>query len=94
MPVLFLFGRVGVRIPLLDRDTKYLPLRGVLENSGSKPVLLPPRSPNLNAHVERLMRSVKSECPERMIFFGKAPLRPALAEFVAHCHGVNAGREV
>jgi putative transposase len=32
---------------LLDRDTKFCPLRGVLESTDTKVVLLPPRSPNL-----------------------------------------------
>ncbi len=30
-------------------------------------VLLPPRNPNLNAHLERYMRSLKSECLDRII---------------------------
>jgi len=49
--------------------------------------LLPPKSPNLNAQIERFMRSMKSECLERMVFFGERSLRRALAEFVAHYHG-------
>jgi putative transposase len=52
-------------------------------------VLLPPRSPNLNAHLERYMRSLKSECLGRMIFFGQRSLERALAEFVAHYHGAR-----
>jgi hypothetical protein len=72
---------------LLDRDKKFLPLRHVLESTGTKVVLLPPKSPNLNAHIERYMRSMKSECLERMVFFGERSLRRALAEFIAHYHG-------
>ena len=49
-------------------------------------VLLPPRSPNLNANLERYMRSLKSECLDRMIFFGQRSLERALKEFVAHYH--------
>ncbi|MFT5110008.1 MAG: putative transposase, partial [Pseudoalteromonas tetraodonis] len=57
-------------------------------------VLLPPRSPNLTAHLERshlerYMRSLKSECLGRMIFFGQRSLERALAEFVAHYHGAR-----
>ena len=54
---------------------------------GTRPVLLPPRSPNLNLHIERFMPRMKSECLERMIFFGKAPLRRTPVEFAAHYHG-------
>lgn len=76
-----------IRYLLLDRDTQFLPLRGVLEGSDTKVVLLPPKSPNLNAHIERHMRSMKSECLAKMIFFGEDSLRRALAEFTSHCHG-------
>ncbi len=77
----------NIRYLLLDRDTQFLPLRGVLEGSDTKVVLLPPKSPNLNAHVERYMRTMKSECLTKMIFFGEDSLRRALSEFVAHYHG-------
>ena len=73
---------------VVDRDAKFQPFRNYLtELTGTKIVLLPPRSPNLNAHVERFMRSLKSECLDRMIFFGRQSLELALRAFVAHCHG-------
>jgi putative transposase len=72
---------------LIDRDTKFLPLRTYLEGmTDTDVVLLPPRSPNLNANLERYMRSMKSECLDRMIFFGQRSLERALKEFVAHYH--------
>ena len=39
---------------------------------------------NLNAYVERFVLSIKSECLERMIFFGEQSLRRAVAEFIHH----------
>ncbi len=73
---------------LIDRDTKFLPLRTYLNDmTDTDVVLLPPRSPNLNAHLERYMRSLKSECLDRMIFFGRRSLERALEQFVAHYHG-------
>ena len=77
---------LDTRYVLVDRDTKFLPFRGVLEGSDTKAVVLPPKSPNLNAHVERFMRSIKSECLNRMVFFGEKSLRKTLAEFTAHYH--------
>ncbi len=71
---------------ILDRDTKHLPLRQILKSSDIGAVVLPPKSPNLNAHLERFMRSLKSECLNRMIFFGEASLRRALREFGEHFH--------
>ncbi len=74
------------RYLLLDRDTKFLAFRGVLESTDTKVVLLPPRSPNLNAHIERFMRSMKSECLGKFIFFGEKSLSRALTEFAEHYH--------
>jgi hypothetical protein len=71
--------------PDTDRDTKFCEaFRETLKSSGVAPVLLPPRSPNLNAHLERFFQSLKSECLERMIFFGEQSLRNAVNEFVVH----------
>ena len=51
---------------LIDRDTKFQPFREYLsELTDIEVVLLPPRSPNLNAQIERFMRSLKSECLTR-----------------------------
>ena len=58
----------------------------MLEGSDTKPVVLPPKIPNLNPHIERFIRSMKSECLNRMIFFGEKSLRKALTEFTAHYH--------
>jgi hypothetical protein len=75
-----------IRYLLLDRDTIFLPFSGTLEGTDTEVVLLPPRSPNLNAFVERYMRSMKSECLNKMIFFGEDSLRRALAEFTEYYH--------
>jgi len=74
------------RYVLVDRDTNFLAFRGVIEGSETKAVLLPPHSPNLNANLDRYMRSMKSECLDRMIFFGERSLRRALTPFEAHYH--------
>jgi len=67
---------LATRYLLMDRDAKFCAaFRLVLERSGVKPVLLPARSPNLNRHLERFMRSLKVECLNRMIFFGEKSLR-------------------
>ena len=59
----------------------------ILKAAGVKVIKLPPRSPNLNPHAERFVRSIKSECLDKMIFFGERPLRRAVEQFVAHYHG-------
>jgi transposase InsO family protein len=58
----------------------------MLEEVGVKSVKLPPRSPNLNAHAERFIRSIKEACLERMVLFGESSLRTGIREFVLHYH--------
>lgn len=71
---------------ILDRDSKFLPMCGVFEDTHLEVITLPARSPNLNAHMERFMKTLKYECLNKMIFFGERPLRKALNEFVEHYH--------
>jgi putative transposase len=75
------------RYLLMDRDSKFSETyRITLKGCGVEPVRLPPRSPNLNAYMERFMRAVKEECLGRMIFFGERSLREAAASFLDHFH--------
>lgn len=67
--------------------TKFQPLRSYIDDmTDTDVVLLPHKSPNLNAYLERFMRSMKSECLNRMIFFGPDSLESALKDFSAHYH--------
>jgi transposase InsO family protein len=72
---------------ILDRDTSFIAMREFLEeNTDTEIVLLPPKSPNLNAYMERWFRSLKSECLYRMIFWGRKSLENAVREYVEHYH--------
>jgi putative transposase len=64
------------RILICDRDTKFT---AQLKHA-----------PNCNAYAERFVLSIKSECPNRMIFFGETSLRHAITEHVVHYHGERA----
>ena len=73
---------------IVDRDTSFIAMRDFLEqNTDTEVVLLPPKSPNLNAYMERWFRSLKSECLHRMVFFGQRSLENAVREYVQHYHG-------
>jgi transposase InsO family protein len=77
----------GKRYLIIDRDTKFTEaFRTILEDEGVESVRLPPRSPNLNPHIERFMRSVKDESLSRMIFFGENMLRNAVRQYLVHYH--------
>jgi transposase InsO family protein len=75
------------RYLLHDRDTKYTrSFRAIVASGRVEPLALPARSPNLNAHAERWVRSVKEECLSKVILFGERSLRRALSDYVEHFH--------
>ena len=45
-----------------------------------------PGTPDLNAYSERFVRSIKSECLSRLIFFGERHLRSVIDEYMEHYH--------
>jgi putative transposase len=68
------------RFLIMARDAMFCEeFRATLEQVGIEAVRLPPRSPTLTPHIERFMRSLKDECPHRLIFFGQRPLQAAVA---------------
>ena len=77
----------GKKFLIHDRDPLFTAefLR-TLEAAGVKSVKLPPRSPNLNPHAERFVRTIKESCLDRMILFGETSLRTAVQDFVEHYH--------
>jgi len=78
----------GKRFIVIDRDRKYCDaFRDMLQDAGVEPLRLPPRSPNLNAWTERFVLSTKSECLNKMIFFGERSLNRAVREYLVHYHG-------
>ncbi|MDA1095810.1 MAG: integrase core domain-containing protein, partial [Chloroflexi bacterium] len=77
----------NARYLIHDRDTKFTAsFDEILKVVGVEPVKLPARSPNLNAYAERFVRSIKTECLDRMILFGEKSLRHVINEYIAHYH--------
>ena len=75
------------RYLLHDRDNKYCPsFRQMIEAEDVQTLALPPKSPNLNAFVERWVRSVNEECLSRLILFGERSLKRALHHYEIHYH--------
>ena len=78
---------LGKRYLIHDRDSKFIgPFDTTLKASGVEPIVLPPQSPNLNAHCERFVRSIKEEMLDRMIFLGEDALRYAMRHYLTHYH--------
>ena len=80
----FLLGKCYL---IHDRDSKFTDaFDAMLQASGVEPVVLPPQSPNFNAHCERFVRSIKEEVVGRMICMGEASLHYTLTQYLAHYH--------
>jgi transposase InsO family protein len=78
---------LGKRYLIHDRDTKYTQaFDHLLRDSGVEPIILPPRSPNLNAHGERFVRSIKEEALEQMVMLGERSLHHVISQYLAHYH--------
>jgi putative transposase len=72
---------------LHDRDTKFTQaFDGLLKSSGVEPVILPPRSPNLNAHCERFVRAIKEEALDRMLMLGDRSLSYVIQQYLVYYH--------
>ena len=70
-----------------DRDIKFCAaFQHIIDDAGVERIVLPPRSPNLNAYAERWIRSVKDEALSRLILFGERSLRHVLHEYMEHYH--------
>ena len=61
---------------IMDRDPVFTQkFRACLARVGFEPIRVPRRSPNLNAFVERLHRSIQEVCLDRVIPLGGAHLK-------------------
>jgi transposase InsO family protein len=78
---------IRCRYVLHDRDAKFCAaFRSELQAAGVKPIMLPAKSPNLNAYAERWVRLVKQECLSKLVLFGEGPLQRTLTQYAAHYH--------
>ena len=82
---------LGKRFLVMDRDSKFTAqFKDTLRGAGVMPVVTCYQAPNMNAFAERFVRSIKSECLDRMILVGDDSLHRAISEFVAHYHQERA----
>jgi transposase InsO family protein len=73
------------RYLLHDRDTKYTQaFDALMKDRGVEPIVLPPRSPNLNAYCERFVRSITEEALEQMVMLGERSLYYAMHQYLTH----------
>jgi putative transposase len=73
-----------------DRDSKYAAgFDQALADAGVTTHPLPHRSPNLNAHVERLIQSIQAECLDHFIILGTRHLDHLLGEYIEGYYNRN-----
>lgn len=60
--------------------------RSILRVGGVKCVKTTVACPNMNPFVERFVRSIKSECLNKMLIFGESHLRYVVNEYMEHYH--------
>ena len=76
-------GATECRVLTRDSDTKFgRPFDEAVKAHDITPVRLPHRAPNLNAHVERLIQSVRTECLDHFIVMGTGHLDYLLSEYI------------
>jgi len=77
----------GKRYLIHDRDPLYTQAYcAIIKSGGVKPVKLPPRSPDLNPHAERFVKSIKFECLNHLILSSVAQLEYVLKNYCEYYH--------
>ncbi|CAE7757781.1 unnamed protein product [Symbiodinium sp. CCMP2592] len=81
---------LGLQSPtILVRDNDVLYTREfneTLQREGVKPYPLPIKSPLMNAHIERWIKSLKVECLDHFVSVGGMHLDYLISEYVEHYH--------
>jgi putative transposase len=80
----------AIRFMIRDRDSKFSgPFDELFISEGVRIIKTPIRAPQANAFAERWVRTVREECLDYVLVFGRGHLEAVLREYVAH---YNAGR--
>jgi putative transposase len=73
-----------------DRDAKFTAaFDAVFASIGIRTLPIAPQAPRMNAYAERFVRTVRTECIDRMLIVSEQHLREILSEYIGH---YNTGR--
>jgi putative transposase len=75
----------GIRLLIRDRDCKFSgPFDEVFRSEGARVIKTPIRAPRANAFAERWVRTVRTECLDWVLVFGRRHLERILRIYTVH----------
>ena len=75
----------NVRFLVHDRDAKFSgPFDEIIGDEGVRVIRTPVRAPRANGVAERWVRTVRTECLDQLLVFGRRHLERILREYLAH----------
>lgn len=84
-----------VRFLVHDRDGKFSgPFDALIRSEGVRVIKTPLRAPRANAIAERWVRTVRNECLDHVLVFGRRHLEQLLRRYVAHFNAERPHRSL
>ena len=81
-------GHDHASVLIRDRDSKFTRVfDDVFASDGTRVIMTPVQAPNANAFAERWVRTVRLECLDWVLFWGRRHLERVLDEYVRHYNG-------
>jgi len=85
----------SIHFLLHDRDAKFSgPFDELIRSEGVRLVKMPVRAPQANAVAERWVRTIRNECLDHILIFGRRHLERVLRDYVAHFNGERPHRSL